>query len=65
MKNTELKKKTDAELMKMLEDKKLSLQAFRFGGAGTRARNVKHTLVTRRDVARIMTEVTTRKQAVK
>lgn len=47
--------KTPAELKKLLVDKKVALRDFRFGIAGSKARNVREGRVLRRDVARILT----------
>ena len=55
---TEFKDKNRKDLMKTLHEKKDSLQAFRFGGAGSKSRNVKAGRNTRKDIARILTELT-------
>lgn len=57
-------KKADAlELQKILADKRESLRAFRFGGAGTRARNVREGRNLRKEIAQILTELRAREIA--
>lgn len=60
---TEFKDKNRKDLMETLYEKKDSLQAFRFGGAGSKSRNVKEGRNTRKDIARIMTELTAQTKA--
>jgi ribosomal protein L29 len=55
---TQFKDINRKDLMKTLHEKKDSLQAFRFGGAGSKSRNVKEGRSTRKDIARILTELT-------
>ena len=58
MKSTLLKDiahKTEADLAKLVADKREALRAFRFGSAGAKAKNVKTGRTTRRDIARILT----------
>lgn len=55
MKFTELTSKTPADLTKMLAEKRESLRAFRFGGAGAKTKNVREGRVIRQDIARILT----------
>ena len=47
--------KTQADLTKMLGEKREILRVFRFGGAGAKTKNVKEGRAVRKDVARIMT----------
>ncbi len=54
----ELTNKTIKDLLKMLGEKKEALQAFRFGGAGSKVKNVKEGKNIRKDIARIMTAIT-------
>lgn len=61
---TEFKDKNRKDLMKTLHEKKDSLQAFRFGGAGSKSRNVKEGRNTRKDIARILTELNTQTKAL-
>lgn len=60
MKNSDLRKKKEADLEKLLKDKKKSLQDFRFGISGSRTRNVKEGKALRRDAAQILTEINSR-----
>ncbi|MCW9054483.1 MAG: 50S ribosomal protein L29 [Candidatus Pacebacteria bacterium] len=57
---TEIKKKTDKDLIKTLNEKRESLRAFRFGISGSKTRNVKEGRNTRKEVARILTELKSR-----
>jgi ribosomal protein L29 len=57
----EFKQKTVADLKKLLGDKKEELRVFRFGSAGSRAKNVKAGRTLRKDIARIETEFSMRK----
>ena len=64
MKYTELQKKTDADLKKVLVEKRRAIKDFRFGLAGSKIRNVKEGEHQRRDIARILTELRARELAV-
>ena len=55
MKIDDLKKKTKAEMDKMLEEKKITLNAFKFGIAGSKIKNVRDGRNIRRDIAQIIT----------
>ena len=55
--------KTPADLTKMLSEKRESLRVFRFGSAGAKSKNVKEGRETRKDIARIMTELTAKKRS--
>ncbi len=55
---SEFKNKTAKELEKTLYDKRVALKNFRFGIAGSKVRNVKEGRELKREIARIMTEVT-------
>lgn len=59
----ELKQKTDLDLMKLVKDKKEELRLFRFGSAGSRAKNVKAGKAFKKDIARIETELSARRVA--
>ena len=52
-----LKKKSDSDLHKELNEKRSELQRFRFGMTGSKIRNVKHGRDLRKDIARVMTEL--------
>ena len=49
--------KAPAELTKMLQEKRESLRAFRFGGAGAKTKNVREGRAIRKDIARILTAI--------
>lgn len=57
----DLIKKTEKELTTLLNEKRLALRNFRFSVAGSNARNVKEGLVLRKDVARILTILNSKK----
>lgn len=59
----DLKKYSDAELMKELADKREALRQLRFGAAGSRSRNVREGRELRKEVARLLTEQNSRKVA--
>jgi len=52
-----------AQLEKEVADKREALRVFRFGGAGSRSRNVREGRTTRREIARLLTEINSRKVA--
>ncbi|PIP87134.1 50S ribosomal protein L29 [Candidatus Campbellbacteria bacterium CG22_combo_CG10-13_8_21_14_all_36_13] len=56
----ELSKKTDAELKKELFEKKESLRKFIFSMSGSKTRNVKEGRDTKKEIARILTEINKR-----
>lgn len=51
------------DLHKEIADKRAALRKFRFGSAGTRARNTREGRGLRKDIARLMTEVSKRRVA--
>ena len=51
------------DLHKELADKREGLRSFRFGGAGSRSRNVREGRILRKDIARLLTEINSRKVA--
>ena len=57
MKIKEIKEKQDKELHKLLEEKRKSLRIFRFGISGSKVKNVKEGRDTKKDIARILTEI--------
>ena len=61
MKAKEIREKNDKDLAKLLLEKRVLLRNFRFGIAGSRTRDVKEGKNARRDVARILTELKSRK----
>ncbi|TAK57815.1 50S ribosomal protein L29 [Patescibacteria group bacterium] len=58
---SDFKKMNDADLAKTLKEKREALRVFRFGVAGSKTRNVKEASVLRRDIARVMTEISSKK----
>jgi len=57
----EYKDKSEQDLVKLLNEKQAAVRAFRFGIAGSKTRNVKEGKTFKKDIARIMTELTSRK----
>lgn len=57
------KGKNSKELIKLLFEKKNALQVFRLGNAGSKTKNVKEGKGIRKDIARIMTELTVLQRA--
>jgi ribosomal protein L29 len=51
----ELLKKSEAELVKTLTEKREALRAFRFGVSGSKIKNMKEGRTVRKDIARVMT----------
>ena len=56
----ELKNKTPQELTKLISDKREILRHFRFGSAGSKTKNVKAGHNVKKEIARIMTELSIR-----
>lgn len=56
-------KKTEQALMKELREKRASLQQFRFGSAGSKSRDVREGRNLKKDIARILTELNSRRIA--
>ena len=61
----DLKNKEVAELQKLIADKREGLRVFRFGGAGSRTRDVRAGRTLRREVAQVLTELRARQIASK
>ncbi len=59
MKN-DFKNKTAQDLNKLIAEKRDGLRHFRFGSTGSKTKNVKLARTLRKDIARIMTEMTLR-----
>lgn len=53
----EFKDKNPQDLKKLIAEKREALRGFRFGSAGARTKNVKFGKTLRKDIARIMTEL--------
>ena len=60
MDTKELQQKSDADLVKLVLEKREELRIFRFGTAGSSMRNTKAIRNTRRDIARLLTEANVR-----
>ncbi len=58
----EYKDKTPKDLNKLIAEKREGIRNFRFGSTGSKTKNVKLGRTLRKDIARIMTELTLRKQ---
>ena len=56
----DITKQDVAELQKQITDKREALRVFRFGGAGSRARDVRVGRTLRREIAQAMTELRAR-----
>ena len=65
MAKTTFSKMDIADLEKALREKRVELQNFRFGIAGSRTKNVKSGRDLKRDIARVMTELTKRAESEK
>ena len=59
----EFKDMSAEEVHKQIADKREALRAFRFGGAGSRAKNVREGRNLRKEIARLLTELNSRKVA--
>ncbi len=57
MKKEEIKKKKDTELIELLNEKRKELRDARFNTAGSKSRDAYFKRKTRRDIARILTEM--------
>jgi len=62
---TDFSKHTTADIEKEIAEKRGALKSFRFGEAGSRARNVREGRNLRKDIARLMTELSSRRVAQK
>jgi len=56
----DITKQDVAELQKQITDKREALRVFRFGGAGSRTRDVRAGRTLRREIAQAMTELRAR-----
>ena len=57
---SELSNKELSEIQRELTELQIKLRDFRFGGAGSRVKNVKEGRSTRRTIARLLTEINRR-----
>jgi ribosomal protein L29 len=62
-KKINMKEKGTGELAELVSANREELRTIRFGGAGSRERNVKKQKSLRKDIARAMTEITAKGQA--
>ena len=60
-----IKTQSTADLLRTVAEKREALRVFRFGGAGSRVRNVREGRNVRREIAQILTEVRSRETAEK
>lgn len=60
MKITDIRKLGDKEIAKLLLEKRGEVRQFRFDIAGSKAKNVKTGSNTKKDVARLLTELASR-----
>jgi len=58
---SDLKKKTEKDLLKELKDKREDLRKFRFNISGSKTRDVKYGSKIKKEIARILTELSARK----
>ena len=56
----DVKTQSTEKLLALIKEKREALRVFRFGGAGSRTRNVREGRTLRRDVAQILTELKAR-----
>ncbi|HEY4504059.1 MAG TPA: 50S ribosomal protein L29 [Candidatus Paceibacterota bacterium] len=56
----EYKDKTAGDLTKLMAEKREQIRGFRFGSTGSKIKNVKLGRTLRKDIARIMTELSIR-----
>ena len=61
MKMKEIANKTQADLSRLLSEKREALRAFRFGGAGAKTKNVREGRAIRKEIARILTSLNAKK----
>lgn len=60
---SDLKKQSIENLKQNIAEKRIALRTFRFGGAGSRTRNVREGRTLRKDIARMLTELSNRASA--
>lgn len=56
----DIREKNDMELTQFVTEKRAELQKLRFGTTGSNLRNTRVQRTTRREIARALTELTTR-----
>lgn len=57
----DIQKKNDKELVSHVQEKREEVRAFRFGTAGAGTRNVRSVRAAKKEIARSLTELNTRK----
>lgn len=57
---SEYKNTKEKEIIRLLDDKRESLRKFRFAISGSKTRNVREGRNTRKEIARLMTELSGR-----
>lgn len=57
----DIKKKSDKDLVSFVDEKREEVRSFRFGVAGAGARDVRKVRTAKKDIARGLTELNTRK----
>ncbi len=55
----ELKDKTEKDLNSLLAEKRIALRSFRFGASGSKSRNVREGRNLRKEIASILTVLST------
>lgn len=63
--STNFKDKTNKDLTKLLEEKKNALSDFRFGISGSKTKNMMNGRNVRKEIAKILTEISSRKDTSK
>ncbi len=61
----DIKNINEKDLMKQIAEKQLAQRNFRFGISGSKLKNVKEGRSIRKDIARILTELSARKNTAK
>ncbi len=61
----EFKEKTIENLNSMIKEKREAIRHFRFGSTGSKIKNVKLGRTLKKEIARIMTELTIRRKTKK
>lgn len=59
----EIKKLSDKDILKTIDEKRVALKEFRLGSSGSKLKDVKAGRNLRKDIARLLTEVTARNNA--
>lgn len=59
---SEYKNKTEKEIIGLLNDKREALRNYRFAISGSKTRNVREGRNTRKEIARLMTELSDRRR---